>query len=404
MSATLTSRSPDLAKLEAEGFRLRIVRGKAANHLVVEGIPAVNTKGEVNFGALYSPLELDAQGNTKSPIANHQCWWIGTDPPCDQTGRVMDELIASSEPEPKGDGITTRVGMSRKLKTAAGQIQYPDYYQKITTYVALIWGPASRVDPSCNPKVDKPVPAVVEAMESVFHYPDMATTRAGLGAATAKLLVDKVAIIGLGGTGGYILDLVAKTPVGEIHLFDGDAFELHNAFRAPGAPALADLTNPKKVDWLGSQYDRMRKGIVRHPYYVRVEQLPELRGFSFVFLAIDDPKAKKVIVDFLLAEKIPFIDGGMDVSLDREISLRGQVRVTTATPDCNAHIEQVVSFADGPENDIYRNIQVADLNMLNAALAVVKWKKLMGYYADDAKEHHALFNVQSGGMIKAITP
>jgi hypothetical protein len=401
MSEIPTNLNPDLANLEAEGYRLRIVRG-VANHLIVEGIPSVNIKSEVVYGDLYTPLEIDAAGKVMNPVANHQCWWIGSDPPCDHTGRVMDELIANAGPEDKGDGIKTRVGMSRKLKFGSGQIPYADYYKKLTTYIALIWSPAVQIDPTCTPKLDKPVPAVVHAQASVFHYPDMATTRAGIGAATAKLLVGKVAIIGLGGTGSYILDLLAKTPVGEIHLFDGDEFELHNAFRAPAAPAKEDLTKPKKVNWFGAMYDRMRKGIVRHPYHVRAQQVAELRGMSFVFLAIDDPKAKKVIIDFLLVEKIPFIDVGMDLSLDRDVALRGQVRVTVGTSAVNAHIEQVVSFADGPENNIYRNIQVADLNMLNASLAVVRWKRWLGFYGDDANEYHSLYNVQTGSLIKGV--
>lgn len=401
MSATLTSLNPDLAMLEADGYRLRIVRG-VANHLIVEGIPAVNTKGEVVFGDIYTPLEIDATDKVRNPVANHQCWWIGDDPPCDHTGRVMDELIANPGPEDKGDGITTRVGMSRKLKISGAQIPYPDYYKKLTTYIALIWSPAAQLDPLCTPKLDKPVAAVVEAQASVFHYPDMATTRAGIGAATTKLLVDKVAIIGLGGTGSYILDLLAKTPVREIHLFDGDEFELHNAFRAPGAPAKEELTKPKKVVWFGAIYDRMHKGIIRHPGHVVAENLAELRGMSFVFLSIDDPKAKKVIVEFLLAEKIPFIDVGMDVSLDRDVALRGQVRVTLGTPAVKDHIEQVVSFADGPENGIYRNIQVADLNMLNAALAVIRWKKWLGFYGDDTNEYHSLYNMQAGSIVRGV--
>jgi ThiF family len=403
MSATLISLNPDLAKLEAEGYRLRIVRG-IANHLIVEGVPAVNTKGELVYGEMYTPLEIDAAGQVRNPVANHQCWWIGADPPCDHTGRVMEELIANTGPEDKGDGIKTRVGMSRKLKSGNQQIPYPDYYKKLTTYIALIWSPAVQIEPTCTPKLDKPVRAVVEAQASVFHYPDMATTRAGIGAATTKLLVGKVAIVGLGGTGSYILDLLAKTPVGEIHLFDGDEFELHNAFRAPGAPAKAELTNPKKVDWFAAIYDRMREGIVRHAYHVRTQELAELRDMSFVFLAVDDPKAKKVMIDFLLAEKIPFIDVGMDVSLDRDVALRGQVRVTVATPAVHVHVDQVISFADGPENNIYRNIQVADLNMLNAALAVIRWKKWLGFYADDANEYHSLYSIQTGSLIKGVVP
>ena len=40
-----------------------------------------------------------------------------------------------------------------------------------------------------------------------------------------------------------------------------------------------------------------------------------------------------------------------------------------------------MSFEDTPGDDDYnRNIQIADLNALNAAFAVIKWKKLFGFY------------------------
>src|SRR6266446_9025798 len=102
MSAIRISRSPDLAKLEAEGFRLRIVEG-SAHHLLVEGIPAVNSKGEVARGTLYCPLVIDQSGKTVNPCSNHQCWWIG-EPPCDSSGRVMTEMISNNAVEDKGDG------------------------------------------------------------------------------------------------------------------------------------------------------------------------------------------------------------------------------------------------------------------------------------------------------------
>ena len=50
-----------------------------------------------------------------------------------------------------------------------------------------------------------------------------------------RLAGDRIGIVGLGGTGSYILDYVSKTRVVEIHLFDGDGYQQHNAFRAPGA-------------------------------------------------------------------------------------------------------------------------------------------------------------------------
>lgn len=395
MSEIQTSHSDDLAKLEAEGFRLRVVHG-TAHHLLVEGIPAVTPERKVMPGTLYCPLEIDSSGKTVNPCSSHQCWWIG-EPPCDASGRVMTEMISNDKPEDKGDGITTTVAFSR---VHADKAKYADYHEKLWTYIRFIWHEAQALEPDCDPRSDKPVAAVIEAQHRAFRYPDMATTRAGIGAVTAKLLAEHIAIIGVGGTGSYILDLVAKTPVAEIHIFDGDTFELHNAFRAPGAPRENELTSPLKVDWFGDIYERMHKGINRHPYHVTEERMSELSGFNFVFVAIDDGKARQTILEGLTRLEVPFIDVGMDLSVDVRTSLRGQCRFTVGTPAFYRHIEDVVSFAEAPADEVYRNIQVADLNMLNAAMAVGKWKQLCGFYADDVHEHHSLYSISTHGLTK----
>lgn len=386
MSATPISRNPDLAKLQADGFRLRVVEG-CATHLLIEGIPSVNAQRAVVKGTLYCPLGLDQNGRTDNPCGNHQCWWIG-EAPCDATGRLMTEMISNPGPEDKGDGIQTTVGFSRKH---VDKTPWADYHEKMWGYVRMIWHEARAIDPSCDPRSEKPVAAVLEALPRVFRYPDMATTRAGIGAATAKLLADRVAFIGLGGTGGYMLDLVAKTPVRELHLFDGDIFKLHNAFRAPGAPAVSEFTEQKKVDYFAAIYSRMHAGIVPHPYYIDAANLQQLAGFDFAFVAVDKGAVRKIILPGLLALKVPFIDVGLDVDFDSAGKLRGKCRVTVATPDFHGHLEEAVSLGDGAENEIYRNIQVADLNMMNAAMAVHKWKKLRGFYADNTREHQSCY-------------
>ena len=83
------------------------------------------------------------------------------------------------------------------------------------------------------------------------------------------ILAAKIAIVGLGGTGSYVLDLVAKTPVREIHLFDGDRFLQHNAFRSPGAPTVEELQRvPPKVTHFQTLYCRMRRNIVAHECFI----------------------------------------------------------------------------------------------------------------------------------------
>ncbi len=89
----------------------------------------------------------------------------------------------------------------------------------------------------------------------------------------------------------------------------------------------------------------------------------------------------------------------MGLELD-DGSLGGILRVTASTPEKRDHVRgRRISFAGGGEKDIYAsNIQVADLNALNAVLAVVKWKKLRGFYRDLEREHHCTYTTD-GNML-----
>ena len=107
--------------------------------------------------------------------------------------------------------------------------------------------------------------------------------------------------------------------------------------------------------------------------------------------ALTTAKSKKLIVEKLEAFGVPFIDVGMGVRVSDDV-LAGTVRVTTSTPDKRDHFRNRVSFEELGNNEYNRNIQVADLNALNAALAVIKWKKLFGFYLDLKSEYHSQFH------------
>lgn len=93
---------------------------------------------------------------------------------------------------------------------------------------------------------------------------------------------------------------------------------------------------------------------------------------------------------------IPFIDAGMGVYRIGE-SLGGILRVTASTPEHRAHVweHQRIPFGDEEDDEYDRNIQTADLNMLNAVLAVIKWKKLYDFYLD--QEHEMFTTYTIGG-------
>lgn len=83
-----------------------------------------------------------------------------------------------------------------------------------------------------------------------FKIPNAFEARAGIGPVQNRIRDQRIAIIGLGGTGAYVLDLVAKTPVPHIHLLDSDHFGWHTFMRAPGAPT-GDEIRCQKIEGLG---------------------------------------------------------------------------------------------------------------------------------------------------------
>lgn len=373
---TLVSRSPDLTKLLEESYDIEVRDG----NLLVHHVPYANSSGEVEYAILVS--ELSTNGERTIAPGRHEVWVVGG-VPHDHQGNPI--LIADQNPVDYGNGLVACCRLSGK----PGGRMPADYYEKISNYVKVIGSYARAKDPTAK-HTDFPLRETSED-ESVFRYHDSATSRSGLSAVVGKLKLEKIAIVGLGGTGSYILDQVAKTPVSEIHLFDDDTLYAHNAFRTPGAAELDLLKNePLKIDYLFERYDVLRRGIVRHAVRIGEGNVGELHEMNFVFLAMDAGPAKRVIVENLESWDIPFVDCGMGLQR-QENSLRGTVRTTAAMPGRYDHLSGRISYTDVNENEYDWNIQTADLNMLNAALAVIKWKKLFGYYVDTKQEMNSTY-------------
>lgn len=388
MSQQLISRSPDLQRLRDEGYDVEV----RSSYLLVKNVPYVNFNREVKLGTLVSELSL--AGDVTTTPGTHVAHFAG-DHPCDKDGTKIVKIEHSSASQQFDQNLVIHHSFSSKPLSGS----YKDYYEKMTTYIAIISSPARSLDPGVTAQI---FPIILpEEEEAVFNYIDTASSRAGINVVTRKLELAKIAIVGLGGTGSYVLDLVAKTPVKEIHLFDGDRFLQHNAFRSPGAPSVDELrTVSQKVAYFADVYSKMRKGIVPHAGYIDASNVNLLGGINFVFLCLDKGGAKRLIVEKLEDFGIPFIDVGMGVNIVDE-ALLGVLRVTTSTPEKRDHVsaQSRIPFSDGDDNNEYaRNIQIADLNALNAALAVIKWKKLFGFYLDLEKEYHSTYTVD-GNML-----
>ncbi len=388
MSQLPINLSPDLIRLREDGYEVSIEH----EHLVLQNIPYINANRQICRGTLVS--DLDLSGNKTNPPKNHIAMFSG-DYPCNQDGVPIENIRLNSTSRLIGEGLTIKHSFSSRPRGRT----YVDYYEKMTTYAALISNPATAVDPSATPRTYR---VIESADDSRFVYFDNASGRAGITAVTQKLKRHSVAIIGLGGTGSYLLDFVAKTPVKQIHLYDADVYEQHNAFRSPGAPSLEQLqSRPLKVDYFTELYSKMHKGVVPHTQFVTDKNVDELCDHEMVFVCIDNNVAKATIITALEKYDIPFIDVGMGLELVDD-SLVGTIRTTTSIPGFRKHVHERdrISFKAAPEDNIYaNNIQIAELNAANAFMAVLRWKKLWGFYKDTESEYHSLFTIDDNHLL-----
>jgi hypothetical protein len=391
-----------MQRLLDEGFEAEVHQ----QHLLVHSVPYVNARCEVRLGTLVCKYVEDA-GVILPPTApgdDHQVWWVGGFP-CRSDGTPLTELVADMRPQAfyVFEGCVAQHRFSNKPEEFSSS-GFPNHYEKITHYVTLIESQARALDGDADARTRRIIEPHEE--ESVFRYADTSSVRAEIVATSARLKLGRVAIVGLGGTGGYVLDQVAKTPVWQIDLFDGDVFKQHNAFRAPAAATKESLRERlKKVDYYVRLYDPMRSGLVSHPYYLDDNNVTELAGFDFVFVCVDRGEARRTVCEYLSAQGIPFIDVGMDVVMNpTTLELDGTCRVTTIVRGANEHLARSIPMdVDGGDALYRQNIQVADLNALNAQLAVIKWKQLFGFYEDVARSHHTAYTVATQSLTRGET-
>jgi Ca2+-binding RTX toxin-like protein len=76
------------------------------------------------------------------------------------------------------------------------------------------------------------------------------------------------------------------------------------------------------------------------------------------------------------------------------------VRVTASTDTSRDAFRSRVSFTNPGRDDLYsNNIQIADLNALNAALAVIRFKKHFGFYKDLEREHFSAYQIDGNHIL-----
>ena len=385
MSARPLDPNRALERLLTDGYEAEVRQ----QHLLVHSVPYVTSSRVVRRGTLV--CTYIESGGVLQPPDDHKVWFAG-ETPCFADGQPIVQIAHESARRELAPGIRIDHRFSNK---PSGISSFQNHFDKMIHYVTLLQDQARVLEPDATAQNGRATPSMDE--HSIFRYADTSSARSETLAVSMRLAMKRLAIVGLGGTGGYVLDQVAKTPVGEIHLFDGDAFLQHNAFRAPGAATLEEISQRMaKVEYFRRRYEPMRQGLVPHPYFIDRTKVAELSGFDFVFLCVDRGPDRALIAEFLISRSVPFIDVGMSVDQDpASQELDGICRATVCTPAQNDHFLKCAP-TDADEQDVLyrRNIQVPDLNALNALVAVVMWKQHCGFYADDFRAHHVTFGVR----------
>jgi hypothetical protein len=377
------SRSGDLAALIAEQYELELT---GDGYLLVHNVPYLDETRAVQRGIVITKLELNGDV-TVNPVEDHVALFIGNAPHRFNGERLTPLADANSA---LADGRIASFSMSLKHPTAE---KYPNYHDKVEYHVQNIENEARQVDPTVTARTGGP--CIIKSDEWPFEYADTASGRAGIGSINSRLAEQRIAIVGLGGTGSYILDLVAKCPVHEIHLYDGDRFSSHNAFRAPGAASLEEVRDAKpKVERFAELYSKMKRRVTPHAYHIDHSNVAELAAVDFIFLAMEGGETKHAIVDELERMGKTFVNASMGVKKPGDgTALQAIVEVNGSTVDERGSFRERVDFGEVAADDPYlENIQVADLNALNAAMAVLWWKKWAGVYVSSKRSHWILID------------
>ncbi len=119
---------------------------------------------------------------------------------------------------------------------------------------------------------------------------------------------------------------------------------------------------------------------------------------------MDSGPAKKLVIEALQTFGVAFVDTGIGI-YEHDSALAGNIRVTACTEKKSDHLNKKISFADAAGGNEYdQNIQIAELNALNAAVAVIKWKKHLTFYRDYKHEHSSAYSIDTGLLVNQDFP
>jgi hypothetical protein len=381
----LASRNKFIESLIKLGYDIGFIN----SHLVIFGVPYLTSTGELRHFDIISTLDLREEHRIDRP-SDHKVW-VNGDVPHNIDGRPV-----AMNSGPEVHVVSDHIAGAKFLSSKPLRGYYESIDEKITQYLDLIVAPAKAKFADATPL--RALETKKQERPSPLRFPDSLSARDGVVELSHKLMGLKVGVVGCGGTGSYILDFLAKTHVAEIQLFDNDIVHVHTLFRLPGVYGDKYL-GMRKVDALAEVYGAFHDGIVSYPDRVTEDTIDVLRPLSFVFVAVDDGPSRQSICAACDRFAIPFVDVGMGLTKGAA-GLFGFVRTSGGQlGDFRMLVgTQYLPAENAHDNEYRRQPQIAELNALNASMAVIRFKQHFGYFDRLTEATAQVFDVAAMGI------
>jgi hypothetical protein len=389
MFQKLVSHNDDIKRLVDKGYAVSF----DSNYLVVRDIPYLDHKLQLQVAAIVAKLVF--KDNDHVTQDDHQVFFSGSSPYSlggKPIGNLGDRSATLALSAASSDVVVQRRFSNKPRSTG----KFADFFEKIESYVNIISGPAIELH-NQSPYTFRVVAET--SSDSVFKYSDTLTSRAEITDLSTRLNDDVIAVIGLGGTGAYVLDFLSKTPVKEIKAYDADVFHVHNAFRSPGKLTEKEL-GQSKAEVYCSRYEDFRHGLTVQSKFIDSTSSDDFIGVTFAFVCVDKGSSRAEIFDLLLSMGIPFIDVGMGLNRKHD-SLNGMMRTTYYSVQNGSEMREqgLAELVDNPNEEYRTNVQIGELNALNACMAVIRYKQIRGFYYEGLPIYHHIFKL---GEMKTI--
>ena len=221
--------------------------------------------------------------------------------------------------------------------------------------------------------------------------------RANVGGVERSASRQAVAVLGAGGTGSHVIDLLVRTQVKRIVVVDDDTMELKNVMRCPGGITHEEMSRIHAGGVRKSEYHvKTRKAfptevIARNTLASRATGA-ELKegGVTFAFVCMGQKAGAEQgrqddVYEGLMEVGIPFIDTGISLAIEGGV-LRGSVTTIKCAGGSDTWKVDIPNAGLKGGEALYHNVQVPEINAIAAAFAILEWRRVTNQYRDEQEE------------------